>query len=70
MVSCADLGSSPQVGEQMAPAVYGVEEEKLGEFYAKRTILKEEVLPEHIGAAAFGLVAVDLLGYNWTTYSS
>ena len=40
--------------------MYGVEEEKLGEFYAKRTILKEEVLPEHIGAAAFALVAGDL----------
>ena len=41
-------------------AVYGVEKEKLGEFYAQRTILKMEVLPEHIGAAAFALVSGDL----------
>lgn len=41
-------------------AVYGVEEEKLGEFYAKRSILKLEVLPEHIAAAAFALVSGDL----------
>ncbi|MEV6868553.1 bifunctional aldolase/short-chain dehydrogenase [Streptosporangium subroseum] len=36
-------------------AVYGVEEEKLGEFYAQRTLLKREVLPEHIAAAVFQL---------------
>ena len=41
-------------------AVYGVEEEKLGEFYAQRSILKLEVLPEHIAAAAFALVGGDL----------
>ena len=41
-------------------AVYGVEEDKLGEYYAQRTILKMEVLPEHIGAAAFALVSGDL----------
>jgi len=41
-------------------AVYGVEEEKLGEFYAKRSILKLEVIPEHIAAAAFALVSGDL----------
>lgn len=29
-------------------AVYGVAEEKLGEFYAQRTLLKREVLPEHV----------------------
>ena len=46
-------------GAQRA-AVYGVEEEKLGEYYAQRTILKLEVLPEHIGAAAFALVSGDL----------
>jgi len=31
-------------------AVYGVPEEKLGEFYAQRTLLKREVLPEHVAA--------------------
>jgi NAD(P)-dependent dehydrogenase (short-subunit alcohol dehydrogenase family) len=46
-------------GAQRA-AVYGVEEAKLGEYYAQRTILKKEVLPEHIGAAAFALLSGDL----------
>ena len=41
-------------------AVYGVEESKLGEFYAKRTILKKEVLPDHIAAAVFVLLGGDL----------
>ena len=41
-------------------AVYGVEEENLGEYYAQRTILKMEVLPDHVGAAAFALVSGDL----------
>ncbi|MEU4833969.1 bifunctional aldolase/short-chain dehydrogenase [Streptosporangium sp. NPDC023615] len=36
-------------------AVYGVEEEKLGEFYAQRTLLKREVLPEHVAGAVFQL---------------
>jgi rhamnulose-1-phosphate aldolase/alcohol dehydrogenase len=40
--------------------VYGVEEEKLGEFYAQRTILKREVLPENVAAAVFALTAGDL----------
>jgi len=46
-------------GAQRA-AVYGVEEEKLGEYYAQRTILKKEVLPDHIAAAVFVLCASDL----------
>lgn len=41
-------------------AVYGVDEEKLGEYYAQRTILKREVLPEHVAAAVFVLVSSDL----------
>ena len=41
-------------------AVYGVEESKLGEYYAQRSILKREVLPEHIAAAVFVLCASDL----------
>ncbi|WP_084958093.1 bifunctional rhamnulose-1-phosphate aldolase/short-chain dehydrogenase [Thermoactinospora rubra] len=36
-------------------AVYGVPEEKLSEFYAQRTLLKREVLPEHVAAAVFHL---------------
>jgi rhamnulose-1-phosphate aldolase/alcohol dehydrogenase len=46
-------------GAQRA-AVYGVEEEKLGEYYAQRTILKKEVLPDHIAAAVFVLCANEL----------
>ena len=41
-------------------AVYGVEEEELGAFYAQRSILKLEVLPSHIAAAAFAFVSGDL----------
>jgi rhamnulose-1-phosphate aldolase/alcohol dehydrogenase len=40
--------------------VYGVEEDKLGEFYASRTLLKREVLPEHVANAAFCLVSGEL----------
>ncbi|MFI7614252.1 bifunctional aldolase/short-chain dehydrogenase [Nonomuraea terrae] len=40
--------------------VYGVEEERLGEFYAQRTLLKREVLPEHVAAAVFALTGGDL----------
>jgi rhamnulose-1-phosphate aldolase/alcohol dehydrogenase len=32
-------------------AVYGVPEEDLGAFYAQRSLLKREVLPEHVAAA-------------------
>ncbi len=46
-------------GAQRA-AVYGVEEAKLGEYYAQRTLLKHEVLPEHVAAAVFALTAGDL----------
>lgn len=40
--------------------LYGVEEEDLGTFYAERTLLKREVLPEHIGDAASALLCGDL----------
>jgi len=46
-------------GAQRA-AVYGVEEKDLGKFYAQRTILKREVLPEHIANAVFVLCGPDL----------
>jgi rhamnulose-1-phosphate aldolase/alcohol dehydrogenase len=46
-------------GAQRA-AVYGVAEEDLGAFYAQRTLLKREVLPEHVAAAVFVLAAGDL----------
>ncbi len=41
-------------------AVYGVEEEDLGKFYAQRTILKREVLPENIANAVYVLCGPDL----------
>jgi rhamnulose-1-phosphate aldolase/alcohol dehydrogenase len=41
-------------------AVHGVPEEELGAFYAKRTLLGREVLPEHVAAAVFALVGGDL----------
>ncbi|QLH20459.1 bifunctional aldolase/short-chain dehydrogenase [Streptomyces sp. Rer75] len=46
-------------GAQRA-AVYGVPEEKLGEFYAQRTLLKREVLPSHVANAVFALTGGDL----------
>ncbi|TDQ00589.1 bifunctional aldolase/short-chain dehydrogenase [Labedaea rhizosphaerae] len=46
-------------GAQRA-AVYGVPEEELGQFYAQRTLLKREVLPEHVAAAVFALTGGDL----------
>ncbi|HEX6518802.1 MAG TPA: bifunctional aldolase/short-chain dehydrogenase [Streptosporangiaceae bacterium] len=41
-------------------AVYGVPEDELGAYYAQRTLLKREVLPEHVAAAVYALCAGDL----------
>jgi NAD(P)-dependent dehydrogenase (short-subunit alcohol dehydrogenase family) len=41
-------------------AVYGVPESELGAYYAGRTLLKREVLPEHVAAAVFVLTAGEL----------
>jgi rhamnulose-1-phosphate aldolase/alcohol dehydrogenase len=41
-------------------AVYGVPETELGAFYAQRTLLKREVLPEHVANAVFVLTAGEL----------
>jgi rhamnulose-1-phosphate aldolase/alcohol dehydrogenase len=46
-------------GAQRA-AVYGVAEADLGAYYAQRTLLKKEVLPEHVAAAVFALTGGDL----------
>ena len=46
-------------GAQRA-AVYGVPEEELGAFYARRTLLQREVLPENVAAAVVALTAADL----------
>jgi NAD(P)-dependent dehydrogenase (short-subunit alcohol dehydrogenase family) len=40
-------------------AVYGVAEEDVGKYYAQRTLLKREVLPENIANAAFALCTSD-----------
>ena len=42
-------------------AVYGVPEEELGAYYARRTLLKKEVLPEHVAAAVLALTGPDLV---------
>ena len=41
-------------------AVYGVAEEDLGEYYAQRTLLKREVLPDHVADAVFVLTGGEL----------
>ena len=41
-------------------AVYGVPEEELGAYYAQRTLLKREVLPENVANAVFVLCSSDL----------
>ncbi|MFD3665376.1 bifunctional aldolase/short-chain dehydrogenase [Streptomyces sp. NPDC058659] len=46
-------------GAQRA-ATYGIAEEELGAFYAQRTLLKREVLPEHVANAVFALTGGDL----------
>ncbi|CAM3185436.1 bifunctional aldolase/short-chain dehydrogenase [Stackebrandtia soli] len=49
-------------GAQRA-AVYGVPEEELGAFYARRTLLKREVLPEHV-ANAVSVLTGDALSHT------
>ena len=44
-------------------AVYGVEEDKLGEYYAQRTLLKREVLPENV-ASAVAVLTSDALSHT------
>ena len=46
-------------GAQRA-ALYGVPEEELGAYYARRTLLGREVLPEHVANAVFVLTAGEL----------
>ncbi len=41
-------------------AVYGVPEDQLGTYYAQRTLLKREVLPENVASAVFLLCSSDL----------
>ena len=46
-------------GAQRA-AVYGVPEDELGAFYASRTLLGREVLPEHVARAVAVLCSDEL----------
>ncbi|MGW5353746.1 bifunctional aldolase/short-chain dehydrogenase [Streptomyces sp. NPDC004031] len=46
-------------GAQRA-ATYGIDESELGAFYAQRTLLKREVLPEHVANAVFALTGGEL----------
>ncbi len=46
-------------GAQRA-AVYGIPEEELGQYYASRTLLRREVLPEHVASAVFVLATAEL----------
>ncbi|MFF9542547.1 bifunctional aldolase/short-chain dehydrogenase [Streptomyces albidoflavus] len=46
-------------GAQRA-ATYGIPEDDLGAFYAQRTLLKREVLPEHVANAVFALTGGEL----------
>ena len=57
---CAARASSPGGWGASRAAVYGVPEEELGAFYAQRTLLKREVLPEHVAAAVVRATAGDL----------
>ena len=41
-------------------ATYGVKEEDLGQFYANRTILKREVVPENVADAVYVLTGAEL----------
>jgi NAD(P)-dependent dehydrogenase (short-subunit alcohol dehydrogenase family) len=40
--------------------VYGVKEEDLGKYYAERTLLKREILPEHVAEAVLALTSGSL----------
>ena len=47
-------------GAPSGPRSTACEEKELGAFYAQRTLLKREVLPEHVAAAVFALTGGDL----------
>jgi NAD(P)-dependent dehydrogenase (short-subunit alcohol dehydrogenase family) len=55
-----DPASSPAAGVPNGPPCTGVAEEELGGYYAQRTLLKREALPEHCANAVFVLCSDDL----------
>ena len=58
--SSAGPASSPRAGVRSGRPSTASPEEELGAYYAQRTLLKREVLPEHIAAAVFALTGGDL----------
>ena len=58
--SSAARASSPAAGAPARRRLRRAEEDKLGEFYAQRTLLKREVLPEHVADAVFALTGGEL----------
>ena len=54
-------------GAQRA-ATYGIPEEELGAFYARRTLLGREVLPAHVANAVFALTGGDLTHTTGTAH--
>ena len=58
--SCAARGSSPAAGAPSAPRSTGSRKKTSGAYYAKRTLLGKEVLPEHVADAVFALTGGDL----------
>lgn len=57
---CAARASSCGGWGAQRAATYGIAEAELGAFYAQRTLLKREVLPEHVANAVFALTGGDL----------
>ena len=49
-------------------AVYGVDEQELGKYYAQRTLLKREVLPEHVANAAAVLTSARTVPHHRTPH--
>ena len=60
MAWSAAPASSPAAGAPSARRCTGCAEEDLGKYYAQRTLLKREVLPENVANAVFVLCSADL----------
>ena len=50
----------PSSARPFRAATYGVDEQDLGKFYAQRTILKREVVPENVADAVYVLTGPEL----------
>ena len=56
----ANVGGPRRPPESLPMLFVQVPEEQLGEYYAQRTLLKREVLPEHCANAVFALVGPNM----------